>query len=120
MRTLNKVLMSAVANDGNKESVAVDASQIYAFSAIGTFTDAASAGTLKIQGSNDVPVDTVNPPQFVPTNWADVPATAGGTVTAGTSIAVEKTQVNYRWLRVTWTRSAGAGTFTVRINTQGF
>jgi hypothetical protein len=119
MRQLNKVLMSAVANDGNKESVALDTSQIYAISVVTTFTDAASAGTLKIQGSNDVPADQVAPPSFVPTNWADIPS-ATASVTAGGTQPMEKFSLCYRWIRVTWTRSAGAGTFTARINTQGF
>lgn len=111
--------MSAVANDGNKESAALDTSQIYAITGVGTFSDAASTGTLKFQGSNDVPVDGVNPPAFVPTNWADIP---NGSVafTAGGTLPIQALQLCYRWVRVTWTRTAGAGTFTVRINTQGF
>jgi hypothetical protein len=120
MRHLNKNIIDAVANNGDKQSAAINTEQVYAISAIATFTDAASAGTLKFQGSNDVPIDTVAPPSFVPTNWADIPATAGGTVTAGTSIAIEKTSLCYRWVRLTWTRSAGAGTFSVNANTQGF
>lgn len=119
MRNLNKVVMSAVANDGDKQSAAIDASQIYAMSIVGTYSDGAAAGTLKLQGSNDVPPDTVAPPAFVPTNWADI---AGGSiaVTAGGTMAAEKTSLCFRWVRVAWVRSAGAGTFTVRMNTQGF
>lgn len=119
MRQLTKLLMDAVANDGNKESACIDVSQVYAISLIGTFTDSASTGTLKFQVSNDIPVDTVAPPAFVPTNWAD--AAAGSiAATAGGSITVNVDKMNYRWARVTWTRTAGAGTFSVRTNSQGF
>lgn len=119
MRNLNKVLIDAVSNNGDKQSVALDTSQIYAISVATTFSDAAAAGTLKIQGSNDVPADQVAPPAYVPTNWADIP-TASASVTAGGTVVIEKFSLCYRWVRVTWTRSAGAGTFTARINTQGF
>lgn len=119
MRTLNFAPINGVSNDGNKVSDAIDMSQVFAISAIGTFSDAASTGTLKLQGSNDIPVDTVAPPQFVPTNWADVPS-ATVAVTAGGTVVFEKNPICYRWVRVSWTRTAGAGTFSVRVNTQGF
>lgn len=119
MRFNNKVLMSAVANDGNKESDFIDTSQVYAISLLASFTDAAAAGTLKFQGSNDVPADQIKPNSFAPTNWADI-LNASVAVAAGANATLQVSQLCYRWVRVTWTRSAGAGTFTVRINQQGF
>jgi hypothetical protein len=119
MRNLNKVLMSAIANDGDKVSAAIDASQIYAISIVGSFTDGSAAGTLKLQGSNDVPPDQSAPPAFTPTNWADIP-NGSVAVSSGATSTIDKTSLCYRWVRVAWTRSGGAGTFTVRGNTQGF
>ena len=53
MRNTNFLLMSAVSNNGNKESAHIDAQQVYGCSFVATFSDNAAAGTMKIQGSND-------------------------------------------------------------------
>ena len=119
MRQNTALLMDAVANDADKQSGVLDIRQVYALSFVATFTDAASTGTLKVQVSNDIPVDTVAPPQFVPTNWADAPS-ASVSVTAGGTLALQLNPLDFAWARITWTRTAGAGTFSVRTNTQGF
>lgn len=118
MRNLNSLLMDAVANDGDKQSAVIDCQQVYALSVVATFTDGSAAGTIKLQGSNDVPAKQTSPPTFAPTNWVDIPS-ASASVTAGGSHIVEKNPQTFRWVRVAWVRSAGGGTFTVNLNTQG-
>lgn len=119
MRNTNFLLMSAVSNNGNKESAHIDAQQVYGCSFVATFSDNAAAGTMKIQGSND-PCGFGNIAEdFTPTNWVDV-ASGSVVVAAGATSTVEKIHINYRWLRVTWTRTGGAGTFNVYWNQQGF
>lgn len=98
---------------------AITADQLYVASFIASFSDGAAAGTLKVQGSNDpngagVFID------WVPTNWVDVPS-ATVTVAAGaTSLIAPIANMCYRWLRLVWTRTGGAGTLTVNINAQSF
>lgn len=93
--------------------------QYYAVTFMAVFTDAAAAGALKVQWSNDVASSGDLPSSFLPTNWLDVPS-ATVTVAAGaTSFIPMPTQICYRWLRLVWTRTAGAGTFTVFMNAQG-
>lgn len=117
MRNLTKVLLSAN-NTGTQNSAALDCRQIYALSMITNFSDGAAAGTIKLQASNDVPLDGVAPPAFVPTNWIDIP-NATDTIAAGAASEITVNPICYAWVRATWTSSGGAGTLTARINTQG-
>lgn len=81
------------------------------------FSDAASAGTIQLQFSND-PSGTQSPATFIPVNWVNVPGTqATATVTAGAAVAVyPPAGFVSQWLRVVYTRSAGAGTYSVIFN----
>lgn len=119
MKNTNYVLVAAGANTaGEKDSAKVDCQQLFAASFIATFSDAAAAGTLKIQGSNDpCPYSNVAA-DFTPTNWADIPS-ASVVVASGATSTVQISQICYRWIRAAWTRSAGAGTFTVYLNAMG-
>lgn len=119
MRNTDITLVNAATNaTGN--SAAVDSNQVIAVSFIANFSDAATTGTVQIQCSND-PAVAGNQAPFTPTNWVNVPgATATGTVAAGATTAVY-VPVNFvaKWYRVSWTRTAGAGTYTINMNSVG-
>lgn len=78
-----------------------------------------TAGTVKVQGSNQAA------PQgqrgtFVPTEWSDIPA-ATATVTAGVAPLIVLSNVACQYMRVVFTRTAGvvSETVIVRCNTVG-
>lgn len=116
MRNANK-LKENQANASFNGS-AIDGEQVYAASFVGVFSDGATAGTLKIQASNDNPPAN-NMAPFVPTNWVDVPNTSTA-VAGGASVLITIANSPYRWLRIVWTRTAGAGTVQVYMNLQAF
>lgn len=114
MRTVNIKIFDAQAN-ATVSSSAVDSSFMYGLSVIADFSDAAAAGTVKIQASNDF-TDAGNlSMDFVPTVWVDI-ASASAAVAAGASVRIAVPELCSRWIRVVWTRSAGAGTFNVKLN----
>lgn len=120
MRNLSQKIINAQTN-ATASSAAIDANQLYAASFIGQFTDATAAGTLKIQASNDWD-NAGNLQGFVPASgsWVDVPSASVVIVAGATALVPMPVSISYRWLRIVWTRSAGAGNFTVQMNAQGF
>lgn len=117
MRFLNDVVLNAVDSSSNQNSSFIDASQMMSLSVMGVFTDAASAGTLKIQASNDHNSQGNLP--FTPTNWVDISG-ASVSVSAGGVVLIPKVDISYQSIRVVWTRSAGAGTLTATLKSVGF
>lgn len=111
MRYTNPVMMSALNAANNQASDPLDASQLMTGSIQAVFSSSGLSGTLTLQGSN-VPVNlcqvtgTVTPAQWNTIGSASV--VASGAVTMQTVA-----QLNYRWIRVIWTKDAGAGTITV-------
>lgn len=96
-------------------SSALPASQWVAVSMQASFSSGTSAGTVKIQCSNDV---SGGKPNFVPTNWSDVPgSTATATVVAGATVLVY-VPVNFvaKYYRSAFTPSAGSGTYTITFD----
>lgn len=115
MRNTSKQIESQ--NNANFNGNAVDFEQVYSASFMVVFSDAATTGTLKFQASND-PAIGGNMASFVPTNWVDIPS-ASSAVVAGGSILISLGAVSYRWVRPVWTRTAGAGTVKINMNSQG-
>lgn len=109
MRTEVASLFSATDASGAHNSAALDTSQVAMLSVQAAFTDSASAGTLKLQASNDQ----------TPSTWTDI-ASASATVASGASCLVTLANVPYQWVRAVWTPSAGAGTVTAKCKTVGF
>lgn len=105
-------------------SAKIDARQVYAFSLVMTSSDGANAGTVKLQGSNDIcTFGNMALADFTPTTWVDLPSTTfkgSGVVAAGAAVTLIVEQNVYSWIRAVWTPSAGAGTITAIINSQGF
>jgi hypothetical protein len=116
MRYQNEQILKSVSNTGTVVSARIDASYLTMATVQATFTDAAAAGTLKLQGSNDVVPGTIQP-----TNWSDIPSTTA-TVTAGGTACTPPTTAPfcYRWIRVVFVSSAGAGTLSANIMAVGF
>lgn len=103
----------------------IDARQVYALSLILTSSNGANAGTVKLQGSNDIcAFGNMAIPDFTPTNWVDVPTAqvdGSGTVAAGAAVVLSLKNNTYSWIRAVWTPGGGAaGTITGVINSQGF
>lgn len=119
----NPILLNAVANTGTKVSSAIDSAFIVSGSIQAVFSDAAAAGSLTLQGSNDplpLPVDSGGHP--IPVHWDTVKngtISATATVSSGALTTIGMQWLNYRWLRVSWTQSGGAGTITVNGMFQG-
>lgn len=117
MRIVNESIISAVTN-ASFNGAAIPARDIYAGSFMAIFSDAAAAGTMKVQYSND-PAAGKLIPNAVPVNWVDVPS-ASVVVAAGATSSIPMPQMfAFQWLRLVWTRTAGAGTITVNCNLQG-
>lgn len=108
MRNLSQTIINAQNAAVNQVSPAINCGQIYAVSLQCSFSTSGISGTLTLQGSNDL---------NTPTNWSNV-ATASVSNSAVTMIPT--TQTSYQFVRATWTASAGTGTVTVNINSQGF
>ena len=116
-RNTNCLVLSAPTS-GNATGSSIDSNQIYAASFQASFGgDVTAAGDVKIQASNDVCGYGNLAADFVPTNWTDIP-NASATVVAGASvlITVPLAPFSYRWLRVVFTRTGGAGTITVNMS----
>ncbi len=107
MQQFNYSAITAQTNTGTVDSAAIHAKFITSLSAQGVFTDNSAAGTLKLQWSNDV---------VAPTHWTDI-ASSSISVTAGGTVGTIVLPCCFEWIRVTYTRSGGAGTFSVRVKT---
>jgi hypothetical protein len=112
MRNLSQTIISAQNAAVNQVSTAINCGQIYAASLQCSFSNSGISGTLALQGSNDLTSFLT-----IPTNWSTV-ATASVSNSAVTMIPT--TQTSYQFVRASWTASAGTGTITVNINSQGF
>ena len=108
MRNLSQTIINAQNAATNQVSAALNCGKIYAASLQCFFSTSGISGTLALQGSNDL---------TSPTNWSAV-ATASVSNSAVTMIPT--TQTSYQFVRASWTASAGTGTITVNINSQGF
>lgn len=117
MRPNNPILLNAVTNAGTVVSApAMDISFMTTGSVQVTFTDVAAAGTFLLQASND-PVELL-PGGEQPLHWSTIPNTSTS-VTAGASQLITVQTLNYKWFRVHWVSSAGAGTLTATGFFQG-
>lgn len=121
MRNLNTPIILNASN-ATANFNEINASQMYSASFIAVFSDVAAAGTLKVQASNDWSNSGNLPSDFAPAanSWIDIPSASVVVAAGATSLVPMPLSISYRWLRLVWTRTAGAGTFSVYINAQGF
>lgn len=110
----NNVTVFNASSNATKVSSVIDAQFISSGSLQASFSDAAAAGTLVLQCSNDV---------VKPTHWSTClngSSTGSVAVTAGALTYLSLQWLNARWLRVSWTSTGGAGTFNVYGMFQGY
>lgn len=117
MRNYPVQLLSAV-----NTSTQTGAAQFVGQSASGSVTavngDATAAGTLKIQGSNEIPQGA--PAQYVPSaaSFADIP-NATSTIAIGVGPAIVLQTLNFQYIRAVYTRTSGGST-TIVVNASLF
>jgi hypothetical protein len=113
------LLVNAQSDAGSFNSSAIWARQWVTASFMAYFSEATASGTIQLQFSNDNPKGNALPSSdFTPVNWMSVPgSTATATITAGAS-GVVYPPVNFvaQWYRIVFTRTGGAGTFSVSYN----
>lgn len=109
MKYLNCQVLSGV-DSGNITGSAIDCNQIFQASFQFISANSNTAGTVKIQASNDIPTHGTGAPiqNFVPTHWIDVPS-ATATIASGSQGLISMSQFSFRWLRVVFTQSGGDG-----------
>jgi hypothetical protein len=122
MRFNNPTIIAAASATAAQNSIALDASQVFAASFQIISSSGSNSGSLQIQFSNDPAsgLSTDANGKLIPVNWSNLGSAA--TVTAGAIASVQIPQssyAGYRWLRAVWTPSSGAGTITVNAVTLG-
>ena len=107
------VALNGVANTGALVASAQLNGDFVQFATVqATFSDAAATGSLRLEQSND----PANPPAS--TSWTPIAASAVA-VTAGGTQMTPPVQLCSKWYRVGFARTAGAGTITARVHSQG-
>lgn len=95
-------------------SAGFDASSMFSMS-VQSVSTVDSTGTLKVQFSNDQ-VPTVN----LATHWIDV-TSATVSVTAASTVAIQKFDICAMWIRLVYTKSGGStGALTATVKTLGY
>ncbi len=128
MRPNNPTIMNAVPATSSANSSVLDTAFTISASFQVISSNAGNAGTLQAQASND-PISTLTsgllntgqPSAPNSMNWTNIGTAA--TVTAGAPAMIsipQSTYAGYRWLRVTWTPTSGAGTITVNCLLIGY
>lgn len=104
-----QVNIYSASNASSSNGSAIDVNQIVSASFQIVTTDATAAGTFKLQFSNDLP--TTDRQNFVPTNWTDIPS-ASAVMAAGVAPGIVIANMAFSYIRVSFTRSAGAAVLT--------
>lgn len=94
-------------------SSAIFAANLFACSVQASAVGGSSAGTCKLQASNDAPTAS----NAVPTNWSDIPS-ATVSVSAAGAFLIPKTEICYQYVRVVYTNT-GTGTISVVFKADG-
>ena len=116
MRNLNQPFV--IANSGTSSTQAIDTTNTLRASAQAVFTDGTAAGILSLQGSNDQTNAGNLPADFTPTHWSTI--VSASATTAGAITMIPSTELSYRWIRIVFVSTGGAGTITVSLNTLGY
>jgi hypothetical protein len=116
MRNFNE---SYIINNASTTSTqAFDTTNTFRGSAQAVFSDGAAAGSLSFQGSNDQTNAGNLPGVFTPTHWNNIGSPV--VVAAGATSLLPLLEFSYRWVRVTFVSSGGAGTITISPNFLGY
>lgn len=111
MKYTNPTVLSGAAT-GSITGAAIPASQLIQGSFQVVTGDAAVAGTVLIQMSNDQNPSGDYDSTFVPMNWSAIPS-ATTTITAGVGAPILLTSMAYRYIRAVFTRTGGTTTIAV-------
>lgn len=120
MRQVNDIVLPATADTSTKtvNGSTLDTNQMVDMSFHCVVSDATAAGTFKLQASNDVAPLQISGPNFVPTNWVDIPSQSV-VMTAGTQQGLlTLSNVAYRWVRAVFIVTT-LGTGTVQVSRLG-
>lgn len=118
MRNYPVIVLNAV-DTSTQTGSAFFVGQAAAASFIATFGDATAAGTVKVQGSNELPIG--EPTRFVPssTTFADIP-NATSAIASGVGPAIVLPTMNFQYIRVVYTSaSGGSSTIIIRMSALG-
>lgn len=116
MRNYPVTVLSA-ADTGSQTGSAYFVGQAVSASFVTSCGDATAAGTVKVQGSNDIHVG--DPALFTPTNWNDI-TNATSAISSGTGPAIVLQTMNFQYIRVVYTKSSGGSTtITVSMSALG-
>lgn len=123
MRQAWAKVFDAVDATAGANSAKIDARQVISLSLILTSSSGSNAGSVKLQGSNDIcAFGNMAIPDFNPTTWVDIPSAqvdGSGTVASGAAVVLSLKVNTYSWVRAVWSQSGGgAGTITGIINSQ--
>lgn len=102
------------ASTASVTGAAFDVNQVVSASFTIITGDALTAGTVKLQCSNDIVANNQRA-TFVPTNWSDIP-NATSTVTAGVAPAIVVGNMAFSYIRAMFTQSGGTTTIAVNMN----
>ena len=76
------------------------------------------AGTVKLQGCNDIERNWRHSDEENLVNWFDIDG-ATSELSSHTSITIEHPFARYRWLRMVYTRTSGEITITCKVQLKG-
>jgi hypothetical protein len=99
-------------------SAAINAAQTFKAS-LQAVTTGTVVGTIKLQGSNDVPPAGNQNMGFVPTNWSDL-GSATNITTGGGVFLVAQQDICSMYIRAVFTFTSGTGSLVVNIKTLGY
>jgi len=112
MKNVSCNVLSAV-DTASHNGIQIDSNQLISASFQAVFGDITAAGTLQIQMSNDIFLESYQPSNFTVTNWTNIPS-ASASVSAGASVVILIPQVSFRWMRAIYTSSSG-GSSTINV-----
>lgn len=119
MRVVTQPSINNVDNSTNINGAAINASQLINASFQIYNGDVSAEGTVKIQGSNDLPPAGQLAGGYVPTHWGDIP-NATSAIAAGVGPLILISNMSFQWVRAVFTNTTpGSTTMSVVMNAQG-
>lgn len=108
------VTMINAPDTGNQTGAAVFCGQYVSSCFTVVCGDATAAGTVKVQGSNEIPVS--DPGKYIPSaaSWVDITG-ATTTIAAGVAPAIVLQTMSFQYARCVFTH-IGGGTTTILVN----
>jgi hypothetical protein len=113
MRSYNEPILNAADASVNQNSIIVKTENLH-LASLQVIMTGTAAGTVKLQASNDEPLNNV-----APSNWVDI---SGATVSVSAAgiFLIPKLDVCYNFLRAVYTFASGTGTVTAKIHMIGY